>query len=122
LALFSDLHIGAVIFISLDPAIDVKIHRGQKAIGFSFMEGFHPLGLVVVIEEKDLFADQRDGGLVELAVKGDGAVFGHPSPCVLAEIILKVRRRGSEAVHLSGEALKRALVGGAMFSLMVEIV
>ena len=36
------------------------------------MEGLHPLGLVVVVEEKDLLADQGDGGFVELAVEGDG--------------------------------------------------
>jgi hypothetical protein len=62
LPLFTDLHIGAVIFISLDHAIDVKIHRGRKAVGLAFIEDFYPLGLIVV-EDKDLFAEQGSGSL-----------------------------------------------------------
>lgn len=86
------------------------------------MEDFHPLGLIVVVEEKDMLADQGDGSLVELAIEGDGAVFGNSSPCMLAKVILKVGGSGSEAFHLSGKALKRALLSGAVLSLMVEII
>lgn len=86
------------------------------------MQDLHPLGLVVMIEEQDMLSDQGDWGLVELAVEGDGAVFGDPSPCVLAEETLKIGGRRSEAFHLSGEALKRALVSGAVFSLVIDVV
>jgi len=41
---------------------------------------------------------------------------------VLAEIALKVGRGSSEAFHLSGESLKRALVGGAVLSLVINVV
>jgi len=41
---------------------------------------------------------------------------------MLAEIALKVGRRSSEAFHLRGESLKRALVGGAVLSLVVNVV
>jgi hypothetical protein len=121
LSLLTDLHIGAVISVPLDPAVDVKIERGQKAIGFSFMEDLHPIEVVIMVKQKDMLSDQGDGGLVELAIEGDGAVFGNSSPCVLAKITLEVRGGRSEAFHLSGEALKRALVGGAVFSLMVDV-
>ena len=100
----------------------MKIERSQKAIGFSFVKDLHSLRLVVVIKEQDMLSDQGDGGLVELAIEGDGAIFGDPSSCVLAEEILEIGGRRSEAFHLSGEALKRALIGGAVFSLVIDVV
>src|SRR3972149_6474292 len=122
LPLLADFHIRAVIAVSLHPAVDVKIEGGQKAIGFSLMKDLYPLELVLMVEEKDMSSDQGDRSFVELAVQGDGAVFGNPSSYMFAEITLKVGRRGPEALHLSGETPKGALVGGAVLSLMVNVV
>jgi hypothetical protein len=68
LIFFADLHVGPVVAVSFDPAVDVKIERGQQAVRLSFMKDLHPLELVVVVEEKDMLSDQGDGSLVELAV------------------------------------------------------
>jgi hypothetical protein len=68
LILFADLHVGPVVPISFDPAVDVEVERGQQAVRLSFMKDLHPLELVVMVEEKDMLSDQGDGSLVEFAV------------------------------------------------------
>jgi hypothetical protein len=122
LRIFTEFYyIGSIIPVSFDPTVDMQIHRGQQSIRFAFIEGLHSLRLVIVIEDNDVFSNQGDGGFVELTVQGDGTVFGHSSPCVFAEVILKVTRGGSETLHLSRKAFERALLSGGMFSLMVDI-
>jgi hypothetical protein len=116
------LHIGAAVSVSFDPAVDVQIHRTEESVRLVFVEHLHSVGVLFVVKDKDLFADQGDGGLIEVAVQGNGAVFGHGAPCPFSEVILEIFGGGSEAMHLSGKALKRALAGRGVLALVVEIV
>jgi len=86
------------------------------------MEHLDSVGVLFVVKDKHLFPDQGDGSLIEFAVQSNGAVFSHGASCAFSEVILEIFGGGSEAMHLSGEALKRALAGGGVFALVVEIV
>jgi hypothetical protein len=116
------LHIGAAVSVSFDPTVDVKIYRTEEPVRFVLVEHLDSVGILFMVKDKDLFPDQGDGSLVEFAVQSKGAVFSHCASCALAEVILEIFGGGSEAMHLSGKALKRALAGGGMFALVVEIV
>jgi hypothetical protein len=100
----------------------VKIHRDEEPIRFVFVKHLHPMGILVMVKDQDLLSDQGDGGLIEFAVQSDGAVFGHGAPGAFAEVILEIFGSGSETLHLSGKALKRTLVGGSVFALVIELI
>jgi hypothetical protein len=80
------------------------------------------MGILFVVKDQDLLSDQGDGGFIEFAVQSDGAVFGDGAPCAFAEVILEIFGGCSEALHLSGKALKRTLVGGGVFALVIELI
>jgi hypothetical protein len=100
----------------------VQVHGIEEPIGFVLVEHLHSVGILFVVKDKDLFTDQGDGGFIEFAVQRNAAVFSHSASCALAEVILEIFGGGSEAMHLSGKALKRALAGRGVFSLVVEII
>jgi hypothetical protein len=116
------LHIGAAVSVSFDPTVDVQVHRTEESVRFVLVEHLYSVGILFMVKDKHLFADQGDGSLVEFAVQGNGAVFSHCASCALAEVILEIFGGGSETMHLSGKTLKRALCGGGVFALVVEII
>jgi hypothetical protein len=100
----------------------VQIHRDQESIGLVVIEGLDPLGVVFMVEQQDLLADQRDGRLIESSVEHDGAVFGDASASTDAKVVPEIMGGGSEALHVGGETSKGALCGGTVFALVIDVV
>ncbi len=54
------------------------------------MDGFNASGIVEVVEQGDLLADECHGSLVEAAIESNGTVFGHPAADLFTEVIFKI--------------------------------
>lgn len=46
-------------------AVDVHIQGNEHSMSDAVMEGFHPEGLVFMIQKGNGLSDQRDGGLID---------------------------------------------------------
>ena len=57
-----------VVAVALDAAVDMHIHRVQKAVGLALVAHLHAGCLIGVIEQLDLAADESHRRLVEYAV------------------------------------------------------
>jgi len=74
-------------------AVDVHIQGNEHSMRYSALEGFHPEGLVFMIQEGDGLSDQRDGGLIEFASERDRPIPVHLPADVDAEVIVEIPRR-----------------------------
>jgi hypothetical protein len=99
----------------------VQIHGDQESIGLVAVEGLDPLGLVFMVEQQDLLADQQDGRLIESSIEHDGAVFGDTPTRTDAKVVPEIMGCGPEALHVGGETGKGALCGGAVFALVIDV-
>ena len=81
--------------VSFDPSIDMGIEGDEESIGLILVEDFDPLGIVLVIEEIDIFFDQFDGGLIDSSVQRDGSVAVHFSSGTDAEEVREIFGGGS---------------------------
>ena len=88
-------------------------------MGAALVDDLHPLGLVLVIEETELLADEPGGCFVEAAVNGDGPVLGHPSPHLFAKVVLEVDRWCPDEFDVRGESVEGRLAGAGMGPLMI---
>lgn len=116
------MYFSIAIFIPFNPAIDMQIDRPNKAIGFLLVFDFDLIRIIRVIQQFHLKADQGHGRFIQFSVKGNRAIFGNTPPDALAEVIFKIRRCHSKALHLCGKAFERCLAGSAVFALMVDLV
>ena len=108
--------------ISFDPGIDMGIERDEEPIGLILMKDFDPLGIVLVIEEIDIFFDQFHGGLIDSAVKGDGSVAVDFSPGPGTEEVGEVFGGGSQEMKVVGVAIPRGFLGRPMEGSMIGLV
>ena len=60
------------------------------------MEGFHPEGIVFMIQQGNGLADQGDGGFIEFSVEGDRPVPVHFPDGMEAEVIPQILWRFSD--------------------------
>ena len=111
---------GVVVFISFDAAIDIEVDRGQHAKRLVLIFDLHLIGLAWMVEQFHPFSDQSHRALIQVPVEGDGAVFVDLSSGHFTKVVVQIIGSGSEAVQLGREALKGALFGGTVFSLMVD--
>ena len=84
--------LGVVISIAFDPAVDVDIHRYEGAVGFLLKAHFHTVRFIGMEQQFHLVTDQVHRSFIQFAVEGHGAVFTHPPPGCLPEVIGKVCR------------------------------
>lgn len=89
----------------------MEVNRAKKAVGFVVKQDLHPLGVVLMKEQKDLFADEGYRGFIESSIEADGSVFGHPASGAFSEGIIE--RFGSQADTLGviGKPPQGALAG-----------
>jgi hypothetical protein len=91
-------------------------------MGLILVKDFDPLGIVLVIEEMDIFFDQFDRGFIDSAVKGDGSVSvdfaSGPDP----EEIGEVWRRGSQKMKVLGIAVPRCFFRGPMDGSVIGLI
>ena len=78
--------------VSFNPGIDMGIEGDEESIGLILIEDFDPLGIVLVIEEIDIFFDQFHGGLIDSSVQRDSSVAVHFSPGTDAEEVREIFR------------------------------
>ena len=108
--------------VSFDPGIDMGIERDEEPIGLILMKDFDPLGIVLVIEEIDIFFDQFHGGFIDSAVKRDGSVAIDFSSGTGAEEVGEVFGRGSQKVKVLGVPIPRCFFRCAMNIAMIGLV
>jgi len=108
--------------VSFDPGIDMGIEGDEESIGLILVKDFDPLGIVLVIEEIDIFFDQFDGGFIDSAVKGDGSVSVDFTSGPDAKEIGEVFRDGPQKVKVLGVAVPRGLFRRAMDVSMIGLV
>ncbi len=90
-------------------------------MGAPFQGNFHAGRIMVMVEQRDLFPNERYRGFIEPAVQGHGAVFGNTSSGAFAEVIFEVFGSGADTLHVIGIAFERGLCGRAMGPFMVDI-
>jgi len=56
-------------------AVDAAIQRDEKPLRLLFEEHFDSLGIMGVVEQRDVLADEAHGGLEEFAIQSDAAVL-----------------------------------------------
>src|SRR4030042_6098110 len=88
--------------VSFDPSIDMGIEGDEESIGLILVEDFDPLGIVLVIEEIDIFFDQFYGGFIDSAVKRDRSVSVDFSSGPGAKEMGEVFRGGPQEVKVVG--------------------
>ena len=98
------------------------IEGNEEPIGLIFVKEFDPQGIVFVIEEIDILFDQFDGGLIDSAVKGDGAVPVDFTSGPEAKEIGEVFRGGPQEMKVVGIAVPRGLFGRAMDASMIGLI
>jgi hypothetical protein len=98
------------------------IERNEESIGLILMKDFDPLGIVLVIEEIDIFFDQLYGGFIDSAVKRDRSVSVDFSSGPGAKEIGEVFRGGPQEVKVLGVAIPGRLFGRAMDGSMIGLV
>jgi hypothetical protein len=51
-----------------DSGVDPLIQKGDEPIGSFFPKDFNTSQIMVIVEQSDLFVDERNGGLIETTV------------------------------------------------------
>jgi hypothetical protein len=108
--------------ISFDPGIDMGIERDEEPIGLILMKDFDPLGIVLVIEEIDIFFDQFHGGFIDSSVKSDGSVAVDFSSGSSAEEVGEVFGGGPQEMKVVGVAIPWGFFGRPMDGSMIGLV
>jgi len=108
--------------VSFDPGIDVGIKGNEKPIGLILVKDFDPLGIVLVIEEIDIFFDQFDGGFIDSSVQCDGSVPVDFTSGPDAKEIGEVFRGGPQEVKVLGVSIPWGLFRRAMDGSMIGLV
>jgi len=114
------LDVGAV-RVSFDPGVDMRIQGNEESIGLILISDFDPLGIILVIEEIDIFFDQFHGGFIDSAVKRDGSVAIDFSSGTGAEEVGEVFGRRSQKVKVLGVPIPRCFFRGAMDGSMIGL-
>ena len=108
--------------VTFDPGIDMGIEGDEEPIGLILVKDFDPLGIVLVIEEIDIFFDQFNGGFINSAMKRDGSVAVNFSPGPGAEEVEEILGRGPQEVKVLGIPIPGCFFGGAMDGSMIGLV
>ena len=67
----------------------MQINGLEESVGLLVPCDLDPARLVLMVQNKDLFADQRQRGFIEFSVERDGPVFGNPAPGGFSKVILE---------------------------------
>jgi len=51
-----------------DPEVDLLVQKGDKPEGAFFQEDLDSGGVVLMVQQSDLFTNERDGGFIEATV------------------------------------------------------
>jgi hypothetical protein len=113
--------LGVVVFISFDTAIDIEVDGYQHAERLILIFDFNLFGLTVMVEQFYSFSDQGDWSLKQPSVEGDCAVFVDLSASHFAKVVVEVIWSGPQTVQVGRKALKGALPGAAVLSLIVNV-
>ena len=108
--------------VSFDPGIDMGIEGDEEPIGLILIKDFDPLGIVLVIEEIDVFFDQFHGGFIDSSVKGDRSVAVDFSSGPGAEEIGEIFGGGPQEVKVLGVPIPRRFFGRAMDGSMIGLI
>jgi hypothetical protein len=90
------------------------IEGDEETVGLILMKDFDPLRIVFVIEEMDVFFDQFDGGFIDSAVKGNGAVAIDFTSGSGTEEVGEVSGSGPHEVDVLGKPIQGGFLGGGM--------
>ena len=88
-------------------------------MGCTFVDDFHPVGFVFVIEQAELFTDKPGRCFKEPIVDRNGTVFRDPAPNLLAKMVFKVSRGGPYQLDVVTKVDEWRLAGAGMTALMV---
>ena len=108
--------------VSFDPGVDMGIERDEESVGLILVKDFDPLGIVLVIEEIDIFFDQFHGGFIDSSVKGDRSVPVDFSSGSGTEEIGEIFGSGSQEVKVVGVTIPRCFFRCAMNIAMIGLV
>jgi hypothetical protein len=88
-------------------------------VGCAFVDDFHPVGFMFVIEQADLLTDKLGRRFKEPIVDRNGTVFRDPAPNLLAKMVFNVSRGGPDQLDVVTKADEWRLTGAGMTALMV---
>ena len=108
--------------VSFDPGVDMGIEGDEESIGLILIKDFDPLGIVLVIEEIDIFFDQFHGGFIDSSVKRDGSVAVHFTSGPGTEEVGEVFWGGPQEMKVVGVATPRGFFGRPMDGSMIGLV
>ncbi len=89
----------------------MEINGCKKAVGCMAKQNLYPLWMVLMIEQKDLFANQGDWGLIEPSMEADGSIFGHPAPGAFSEVVVEPLWSQTDTLGVIGKPTQGALAG-----------
>jgi hypothetical protein len=110
-----------IVFISFDPAINIKVDRHQHAERLILIFDFNLFGLTQMVKQFHPFSDQSYRALKQPSVEGDTAVFVDLSAGHFAKVVMQVIGSGSQTLQVGRKALNGSLLCAAVFSLMVDV-
>ncbi len=108
--------------VSFDPGVDMGVEGDEEPIGLILMKDFDPLGIVLVIEEIDIFFDQFHGGFIDSAVQRDGSVSVDFSSASGTKEIREISGSRPQEVKVLGVAVPRRFFGRAMDGSMIGLI
>ncbi len=85
----------------------------------ALVDNFHPVWLVLMVEQAELFADKFGRRLEKTAIDGNSTIFGDPSAHLFAKVIFKISRGGADQFHMIGKPGERGLAGTGMTTLVI---